>query len=129
MESKILQEQQPMGSTESVNKEKKINGKKLFVVLGVIVILALLIAFILVPILSRNNDASLIDRAVISIDDKLDNTNDINNGFADLSDNLLDAENISSTEVDGTLTSLNNQLEKLDGLDEDFTLEVSDAGI
>lgn len=112
-----------------VSKEKKNGRKALFISLGVLGLV--LVAGIVVVFLyaERNNRIASIDAAVTSIGDLLTNTEGINNEVADLPDNFLDAETVSTSDVDKAVSDIDSQLKSLDGLNADFDLQLSDVGL
>lgn len=116
--------------TEAVVSKEKRNGRKaLFISLGVLGLV--LVAGIVVVFLyaERNNRIASIDAAVTSIGDLLTNTEGINNEVADLPDNFLDAETVSTSDVDKAVSDIDSQLKSLDGLNADFDLQLSDVGL
>lgn len=116
--------------TEAVVSKEKRNGRKaLFISLGVLGLV--LVAGIVVVFLyaERNNRIASIDVAVTSIGDLLTNTEGINNEVADLPDNFLDAETVSTSDVDKAVSDIDSQLKSLDGLNADFDLQLSDVGL
>jgi predicted PurR-regulated permease PerM len=107
---------------------KKRNSKLpiILVIIGLLLVAIVLVVFVLNK---SNSNTYLIDEAQKTIDQLINETDNIEQGLSDLSDNLLDEENVTTDQVDKTLTELDQQIKELDGIENDLTLENSDVGL
>lgn len=112
-----------------VSYESKRKRLGLFISFGILGLI--LIGGIVFVFLYTNKDTKIaaIDDTVTSIGDFLTNTEGIDKDVADLPENFLDAEVVSTTDVDKSVSNIDTQLKELDSLSTDFDIQTTDIGL
>ena len=109
---------------------KKPKSKKTLVLLIVGIVLAVLVLAVLIyAYIKKESPLTLINNAIVSVDTMLEDTGNLDGDLTDLPENLLDSDAVSEDDIDNSLTDLENQLDMVGGLDEDFDLDASDVGL
>lgn len=113
---------------ESISKEK---GKKSSLVLFIsaTILVVLMAAAVVWFYVQKEANLSLISETITSIDALVTDTDGVDTGLADLSEDFLDSETASTEEIDKSITDIEDQLKELDNLDTDFNLQASDVGL
>lgn len=126
-----MEENNIANSTAPVGFVSKEKGKKkrLVLFISAAVLAVLIIATVVWFYVQKRTSLSLISENVASIDALVTDTDGVNTGLADLSDDFLDSETTSTVNIDKVVTDLDSQLKELNNLDTDFNIKASDIGL
>ncbi len=114
---------------EEIKEKSKSSKVPFLILLGVVLVGLIVLGYFIVGKESREDALSFIDSILLSNEEYLNETENMDEEIPDLSEDFLEAEVVSTDEVDSAVDDLDEQIESLGNIDTDFELDEEDVGL